>query len=292
MSDPVGLVGLGLLGSALAARLRVAGYDVVGFDIDAECRERLGAAGGRPVTSAVAISDNCRRILLSLPDSDVSRTVIDELRPHLQPDAILIDTTTGDPTVMQRMGEELVAAGIGYLDATVAGSSVQARNGDVLILIGGDADVVSKCEDLWTALSANAVHVGPRGSGARMKLVVNLVLGLNRAVLAEGLSFARQMGIDPALALDVLQESPAASTVMQTKGQKMISGEFTLQARLRQHLKDVRLILEQSHDGTTPLSEMHAQLLQSLVEQGFGDEDNSAIIRAFDTRVETQFPER
>lgn len=115
-----------------------------------------------------------------------------------------------------------------------------------------------------------------------MKLVVNLVLGLNRAVLAEGLSFARSLGFDPAMALDVLRQSPAASTVMQTKGDKMVAGDFTPQARLRQHLKDVRLILAAAGAAKTPLSEVHAQLLQELVDRGCGDEDNSAVIRAFE----------
>ena len=115
-----------------------------------------------------------------------------------------------------------------------------------------------------------------------MKLVVNLVLGLNRAVLAEGLSFARSVGLDPTSALNVLRQSPAATIVMQTKGEKMVTGDFTPQARLRQHLKDVRLILEQSPAARTPLSELHAELLQSLVDQGYGDEDNAAVIRAFE----------
>lgn len=281
MRDAVGLIGLGLLGSALAARLQAAGYDVVGFDVDASCRKRFASAGGIPVQDSPTVARDCRRILFSLPDSRASRTVIEKLQPHLQPGSIIVDTTTGDPAAMQQMGDELSATGIGYLDATIAGSSTQAREGKGLLLIGGDADVVAQCDDLWKALSSRAIHVGPRGSGARMKLVVNLVLGLNRAALAEGLNFARQLGFDAAQALDVLQQSPAASTVMQTKGPKMVSGDFSPQARLRQHLKDVRLILKQSDAGTTPLSELHAQLLQSLVDRGFGDEDNSAIIRAF-----------
>ena len=117
-----------------------------------------------------------------------------------------------------------------------------------------------------------------------MKLVVNLVLGLNRAVLAEGLSFAQATGVAPAKALEVLKASPAYSTVMDTKGEKMLTGDFTPQARLRQHLKDVNLILESAaaSAANTPLSEWHAETLQALVDQGHGDDDNSSIIRAFE----------
>ena len=167
--------------------------------------------------------------------------------------------------------------------ATVAGASEQTRRGEALIMVGGDEVHVTACQDVLDALSPNTMHVGPCGSGARMKLVVNLVLGLNRAVLAEGLSFAKATGVDPQMALEVLQASPAFSTVMDTKGQKMLTGDFEPQARLRQHLKDVRLILATASDSDakTPLSEWHAEILQTLVDQGHGDDDNASIIRAF-----------
>lgn len=116
-----------------------------------------------------------------------------------------------------------------------------------------------------------------------MKLVVNLVLGLNRAVLAEGLAFAEHLGVDPRQALQVLQAGPAASGVMETKGRKMLESDFGLQARLTQHLKDVRLILAvgQQTGERLPLSKLHEQLLTELDRAGCGNLDNSAIIRAF-----------
>jgi 3-hydroxyisobutyrate dehydrogenase-like beta-hydroxyacid dehydrogenase len=280
-TEPVGLIGLGLLGSALAERLLAAGVAVRGFDVDPACRERAEAAGCRVAASSADVARHCSQILLSLPDSDVSAEVVAELTPVLQRGASVIDTTTGDPEVMQRIGNELAAIGIGYLDATIAGSSALARSGDVLVLVGGDDEVLRECRNLLEAISARSIHVGPRGSGARMKLVVNLVLGLNRAVLAEGLTLARTLGLDPQVALQVLQQSPAASAVMATKGEKMIVGDFAPQARLRQHLKDVRLILQAAGPERSPLSALHEGLLQALVDRGYGDEDNSAVIRAF-----------
>jgi 3-hydroxyisobutyrate dehydrogenase-like beta-hydroxyacid dehydrogenase len=119
-----------------------------------------------------------------------------------------------------------------------------------------------------------------------MKLVVNLVLGLNRAVLAEGLSLAAACGIDLAGALAVLQATPARSNIMEAKGPKMVSGDFSPVARLAQHLKDVRLIraLAERHGAATPLSDVHEDLLQRAVELGLGEADNSAIIRVFSSR--------
>ena len=116
-----------------------------------------------------------------------------------------------------------------------------------------------------------------------MKLVVNLVLGLNRAALAEGLSLADGLGLEGGLALECLQAGPAWSRAMDDKGQKMLEQDFAPQARLSQHLKDVRLILDSGRETSTrlPLSDVHCRLLESVETAGFGDEDNSAILRAY-----------
>jgi len=134
------------------------------------------------------------------------------------------------------------------------------------------------------AFSRQSFHMGAAGSGNRMKLAMNLVLGLHRAVLAEGLAFARANGIDPHSALEVLKAGPAYSRVMDIKGEKMIARDFTPQARLSQHLKDVRLILEVGERcaAMLPLSAVHRELLRKLEDAGFGAEDNSAVIRAFE----------
>jgi len=282
--QPLGLIGLGLLGSAMAERLIGAGFAVVGFDVDADRRAEFTRIGGTVAENGAEVARQCRRVILSLPNSSIAAEVANELQPQLETGAIVIDTTTGDPDEMIRLGHRLAANGAGYLDATVAGSSEQARLGEVLVLVGGESDHVKACQDLFDSFARRTMHVGPFGSGARMKLVVNLVLGLNRAVLAEGLSFAKACGVDPRAALDVLRESPAYATVMETKGEKMLTGDFTPQARLRQHLKDVRLILATAteHGARTPLSSWHADALQALVDRGFGDDDNASVIRAFE----------
>jgi 3-hydroxyisobutyrate dehydrogenase-like beta-hydroxyacid dehydrogenase len=121
-----------------------------------------------------------------------------------------------------------------------------------------------------------------------MKLVVNLVLGLNRAVLAEGLAFARASAFDPALALEVLKSGVAYSRVMDAKGRKMIEGDFAPEARLSQHHKDVRLILEAAvrTGAMLPLTQLHDFLLGQIEDRGLGNLDNSAIIRAYDPPTE------
>jgi 3-hydroxyisobutyrate dehydrogenase-like beta-hydroxyacid dehydrogenase len=210
--------------------------------------------------------------------------VIHALGPVSRPGLLIVDTTTGDPERTAALGATLAAHGIRYLDATVSGSSEQVRAGDVVLLVGGDAADVAACADLFSCFARQWLHAGPWGSGARLKLVVNLVLGLNRAALAEGLAFARACGVEQETALEALRIGAAYSRVMDVKGPKMIAGDFTCQARLSQHLKDVRLILNEGRRSGAylPLSAVHEQLLDRLEADGLGRADNAAVIRAFD----------
>ncbi|MBT4866855.1 MAG: NAD(P)-dependent oxidoreductase [Planctomycetaceae bacterium] len=280
----VGIVGVGLLGTAMAGRLLRDGFDVVGFDLDQQRREQLSELGGRPVESAREVAHSCKRIVLSLPNSGIAVAVIDDIVGSLSPDSIVIDTTTGDPETMKGLGNRLAEHGVSYLDSTVAGSSKQAHLGDVVVMVGGDSRAFESCRDIYGAIARETVHVGECGSGAQMKLVVNLILGLNRAVLAEGLSYARSLGLDLRNVLDLLKLTVAYSRVMDSKGEKMVAGDFSTEARLSQHLKDVRLILATASetDRSLPLSRLHEDLLASLDAAGHGNEDNSAVFKAYE----------
>jgi 3-hydroxyisobutyrate dehydrogenase-like beta-hydroxyacid dehydrogenase len=169
-----------------------------------------------------------------------------------------------------------------FLDATIAGSSVQVSDGQVIVMVGGSEEAFRSAHKLLASFAREVFHVGPWGSGSRMKLVVNLAIGLNRAALAEALVLAKALELNPQSALAILKASPAYSTVMDTKGPKMLSGDFTPEARLSQHLKDVRLILQAAaRTGVDlPLSTTHCQLLERAEASGLGELDNAAIIRA------------
>ena len=282
-NSPIGLIGVGLLGTALAERMLAAGLTVVGYDREPQQLDRLAQQGGLRAENASQIAARCEQIVLCLPDSTVVRTVMDSMASSLRPGRQIIDATTGDPNDTEDLAQQLSGQGIGYIDATIAGSSQQVRRGEAVVMIGGDATEVSRAEPVLATWSGRRFHVGPAGSGARLKLIVNLVLGLNRAVLAEGLVLAEACGIEPAAALSVLQATPAYSRIMETKGPKMIARDYAPQARLAQHAKDVRLMRELAlrHGCRTPLSELHAQLLQKAIELGFAEADNSAVIEAW-----------
>lgn len=281
--QPVGIIGLGLLGSAIAGRLQAAGYQVAGYDLSAERNAEFAAGGGRPLASAADVIQANDPIILSLPTSGIVRDVLQPLLDTLAGKTI-VDTTTGDPEEMQQNGTLCATGGADYLVATIAGSSTQVSRGEGTVMTGGSEEVAARCDSLLATFSKQRFYVGDWLAAARMKLVVNLVLGLNRAVLAEGLSFAKTCGIEPQRALEILKAGPAYARVMDTKGDRMVSGNFAPEARLAQHTKDVRLIVEQGQQlsASLPLSTLHRELLTGLLEQGFGDEDNSAIIRAFE----------
>ncbi|MBM3981864.1 MAG: hypothetical protein FJ304_16655 [Planctomycetes bacterium] len=281
--ERVGVIGLGLMGSALAERFRAGGFRVVGYDPDAGCRARLAPLGGEPVATVREVFTGARTVVLSLPNSEVVRAVV-EGAGELVRGATVIDTTTGEPDATEDVARYLAGAGCDYLDATLTGSSERARAGELVVTAGGPGEVFARAEPLFRLFASRWFHVGPWGSGARTKLVVNLVLGLNRAALAEGLALARCCGLDLAAVLEILQSGAAYSRAMDAKGRKMIDGDFTPQAKLDQHLKDVRLIRSEGDKtgASLPLTTVHEALLAELAGQGFGDWDNSAVIRAFD----------
>ena len=272
--DTIGLIGVGLLGSGIAARLTAAGYGVFGYDLLPE--RRLGAS------SSQEVADKCRTIMLCLPTSDVVAEVLGGIK--LTAGTTIIDCTTGEPEAMAAMGAKLAKSNIDYLDATVLGSSRVVRSGTAVVMAGGRRPVFDTALPLFKTFSSRAFYLGSYGAGARMKLVANLALGLHRAVLAETLAFAHACEVSPVDALEVLKAGAAYSRVMDDKGQKMLDHDFSVEAKLSQHLKDVRLILAAANakNAKAPLSQVHRQLLERLEAAGYGDMDNSAIVMAYE----------
>lgn len=282
---PIGLIGLGLMGSAIAERLIAAGYSVIGWDLAAPARNRLRKLGGQPAASGPEVFTCCDRVLLSLPDTKITRSVLSDAAPALHYGHIIADTTTGDPRDTEELCRQIAPTGATYLDATISGNSDQLRRGEVLVMVGGLEPAFKVCRKLFAAFATRTIYTGTTGSAARMKLVTNLVLGLNRAALAEGLSFARALKLDGSQVLQILRASMAYSRIMDVKGEKMLRGNFKPQARLSQHLKDVRLMIAaaKKSGAQLPLSETHRDILLRAEAAGLGQLDNSAIIRVIGT---------
>jgi 3-hydroxyisobutyrate dehydrogenase-like beta-hydroxyacid dehydrogenase len=274
----LGLVGLGLVGAALSQRFTAAGFEVFGYDLDSQ--KNCGPAGFTGCSSPAEVAARSCRLVLSLPTSAVVEEVVGQVRGHLHSGYLIVDTTTADPQISAKLGTDLAGAGIGFVDATILGSSQEVDQGEALVLAGGSEADFLACGDICAAFAKQVFHLGICGAGASTKLVVNLVLGLQRLVLAEGMVLGEKAGIDPSQLLKILRAGAAYARVMDTKGDKMAAGEYSAQARLGQHLKDVDLILDLGQQTATPLplSALHAQILRAGVAQGLGELDNAAVV--------------
>lgn len=284
-SKSVGMIGLGLLGTALCERLLGAGFEVAAWNRSRDKAEPLLARDARWSDNPLA---ECDRVVVCLYTTQVVDEVLAEMKSGLRAGQIIIDTTTGDPEQTVPLAKRLQTQGVDYLESPIAASSEQTRQGKAMAIVAGPTAAFEKSRDIFTAIAGKTVHVGMEwGAAAKVKLVNNLVLGLNRVALAEGLVFAKAIGLDPAKTLDVLKEGNSYSGVMDTKGRKMIEGDFSLQAKLSQHAKDIRIVLEEARRAGTslPVSQLHLDLLAEAEAAGFGEVDNSAIIRAIESRA-------
>jgi len=224
------------------------------------------------------------RVILSLPDSDAVLQVVEGpggiLEAKKAP-SYIIDTTTGEPDKTAGLAKRLAGQGIYFLDAPFSGSSRQVRDKEAVFMAGGEKVAFEECMDIFKALGAKVSYLGASGNGSRAKLAGNLILGLNRLALAEGLVFAAKLGLEPREFLELLKVTPAYSAAMDVKGEKMLEDDFSPQARLRQHRKDVSIILKYAENSgqELPLSKVHLDVLEKAIAAGDGDLDNSAVIR-------------
>lgn len=281
-----GIIGLGLVGQALASRLRGAGWRTLGYDLRAEARASFAQAGGEPADSVQAVGRAATSVVLAVFETQDVLNAIEGANGLLDPGhqvQRIVDCSTGTPELLQALSARLQARGVDFIEAPLSGSSAQIGAGQATMLLGGSDAALTRAAPLLQALSAERIHVGGAGAGARAKLATNLVLGLNRAALAEGMAFARALGIAPERFLQLVLATPARSAAAEIKGPLMVREDFAPQSRIRQHLKDVELMLHSAQQArlALPLSEAHAALLRSAVAAGDGDLDNAAILRRY-----------
>ena len=279
----IGIVGLGLVGQALGLRLRAAGWRTLGHDLRPEAVQAFEAAGGEGAGSLQALGRAVDTVVLAVFDTHGALQVLEGEDGLLGPGSrvgLVIDCSTGSPDLLVALGRRLQARGIDLVEAPLSGSSQQIGEGEATALVGADDAGVARAAPVLSALASRWIHIGPPGMGAKAKLATNLVLGLNRAVFAEGLAFAQSLGLDPRQFLELVLASPASSEAARIKGPLMVEGDFAPRSRIRQHLKDVRLMLDSAGAAALelPFSRVHAQLLEEAVAHGEGELDNAAIL--------------
>jgi 3-hydroxyisobutyrate dehydrogenase-like beta-hydroxyacid dehydrogenase len=290
-SEPVGVVGVGLMGTAVTKRLRGAGFDVLGYDVDPQKLAPLTALGGRAAGSLAEVAHACGTVVLSVFNTDQVEEVTAGLlaaRAAGAPALTLVCTSTCDPDRIAALAARLPAARVRFVEAPVSGTSEQTARGEALGLIGGDPAAMTAAAGVLDAICPRRHHLGAAGNGGRAKLAINLILDINRAGLAEGLVFAERVGLDPAAFLKVARESAAYSQIMDVKGDKMVAGDFSPHGRITQTIKDIQLTLEQAgrRGQQLPLGEVYADLVKGCAAHGEADWDNSAVIQELRRRLQ------
>jgi 3-hydroxyisobutyrate dehydrogenase-like beta-hydroxyacid dehydrogenase len=291
-SGPVGVVGVGLMGTAITRRLLGAGFAVHGWDVDAGKLGGFAALGGHPARTLADVARACDTVVLSVFNTDQVEEVVAGLlaaRPAGARPLTVVCTSTCDPDRIAALAARLPADRARFVEAPVSGTSEQTARGQALGLIGGDPAAMKDAAAVLDAICPRRHYLGAAGNGGRAKLAINLILDINRAGLAEGLVFAERVGLDPAAFLEVARESAAYSQIMDVKGDKMVTGDFSPHGRIAQTLKDILLTLEQAArtGQQLPLGEVYADLVKGCAGHGEADWDNTAVIQEIRRRRQT-----
>jgi 3-hydroxyisobutyrate dehydrogenase-like beta-hydroxyacid dehydrogenase len=280
----IGVIGLGLMGGSIAARLLSQGYVVHGHDPAPGAGEHLKASGLVLHGSIADLAAEVELVILSLPNGTISWAVcLGETGIRAAAGSrirTIVDTTTTRPREAEQIAAEL-GDDIAFYDVGVSGSSTMIAGGVGLAIIGGPADPPRSVIAALEAICDHVTTIGGAGSGMRAKLAINMVLGLNRLALAEALVLGEKMGLDTQQLLDLLQRSAARSHAMSIWGQRMVDGHFDQPtSRISQHTKDVRQMLELGEEFEVPL--MGASQLAMVARmgraEGFLELDNSVMI--------------
>ncbi|MBP7495203.1 MAG: NAD(P)-dependent oxidoreductase [Spirochaetales bacterium] len=280
----VGVLGTGLVGSALSLVLLENGFEVHIWNRTYEKTEPLVKKGAIPENSPCDIGKVCERVLISVMTTDNVVTLCEGQNGLLSADpspCFILDTTTGDPEDTIALSKRLASRGVFYLDTPISGSSRQIRERKGVFMVGCEREAFEKNEDILLTLAEKVFYLGPPGSGSKAKLATNLVLGLNRLAFAEGLAFAESLGLNARQFFHLIRETPAYSAAMDVKGEKMLKRDFSPESKVVQHYKDLEIIRKYAQQGgkVLPLMEAHRSLLEKMLQEGLGELDNAAVYK-------------
>ena len=290
----VGVIGAGLMGTAVAQRLLAAGFEVLAYDVDSEKRAAIERVGAKAATTAGVVIAGCEVNVVCVFDTKQVEEVVagpgggvDAIAQGGTGARLFVVTSTCDPDRLAALAGRVRSEGAHIVEMPISGTSRQVATGDGVGLVAGDASAIERAAAVIEAICPRRHHLGAVGNASRAKLAVNLVLGLNRAALAEGLVFATRLGLDPLAFLEVARGSAAYSQVMDVKGEMMARRDFrNPQSRVDQSLKDFGLMLDQARAAGQDLrfASVYARMLEDCVAHGDGEWDNAAIAAAIARR--------
>ena len=278
----IGFIGLGTMGSAMAANLLKAGYPLLVWNRSTPRMEPLVRLGAKASKSAAHVAADVEVVItmVSAP-KDVEAVALgpDGVRDGIKPGSVLIDMSTVSPSTSRKLAGAMTAKQAEFVDAPVVGSKGPATDGALVILVGGLPHTVARCMPMLQAMGKTIIHAGNVGSGSALKLATNLMLSHLVAGFSEGLLLTKRAGLDPHLLLHVIEASTFNSPYYRMKGAPMLRGDFTAHFALKHMRKDLDLmgLLAQELTTKLPVTDAIRQLFQQAEQAGHAEHDYSAI---------------
>jgi 2-hydroxy-3-oxopropionate reductase len=284
MLEPVGFIGLGLMGKPMAKNLLKRGFPLVVHSRSAGPVDELVQAGATRAGSPADVARQTTRIFTMLPDSPDVALVMegpDGIFSAVQAGSILIDSSTISPAVAVRLADAARLRGAAMLDAPVSGGEIGAISATLSIMVGGDADAFAAVLPMLEAVGnpERIIRIGDSGAGQICKVCNQIVIGGTLAAVSEAFSLARQSGVDAARVRDALLGGFAASRVLEVHGERILKENYKPGFRARLYAKDYRIAAETlgAHGVPAPVAAAVHQLVTALVASGRGDADFSAL---------------
>jgi putative dehydrogenase len=282
MADPrsVAMIGLGIMGGAIARNLLAAGFAVSGYDVDAGKMEELARDGVRRANSAAGAIGGAAVALTSLPSVATLDATVAELVAAPQPGLIVIEVSTFPIEAKEGARDRLAAAGMTMLDCPLSGTGAQAVTKDLAVYASGDEGAFGRCRDVFDGFARVTHYLGAFGNGSRMKFVANLLVAVHNVAAAEAIVLGTKAGLDPARVLDVISSGAGNSRIFELRGPMMAKGVYTPPTATMHVLqKDSGIIAEfaRSLGVSTPTLDAAAPLYDEAEHGGYAEEDVAAV---------------
>jgi 2-hydroxy-3-oxopropionate reductase len=279
----IGFIGLGIMGRPMAKNLLKAGHQLIVHDIVRASVDDVAASGAARGDSSSDVASKSEIVVTMLPDGpDVEAAMLGPggVLEGARKGCIVVDMSSISPTVSQKVGAACAAKGVEFLDAPVSGGEPKAIDGTLAIMVGGDAKVFERVKPILEKMGSSVLLTGPVGAGNVTKLANQIMVACNIAAMGEALVLATRAGLDPEVVFNAVKGGLAGSTVLNAKAPMVIGRNFKPGFRIRLHQKDLRnaLAAGESMNVPLPLTSMVQQMLITLMNDGKGDLDHSAIV--------------
>jgi 3-hydroxyisobutyrate dehydrogenase len=283
VAENVAILGLGTMGTGMASNLLKAGFSLAVYNRTEAKAKDLVAQGARFASTPADAVQDASIVISMLADDAASREVwlgSDGALDAAKKGAILIESSTVSPAWIAELATAAEQHGTDLLDAPVTGSRTQAEAGQLSFLVGGKAETLQAATPALKAMSKEIVHLGPVGSGAKMKLINNFLCGVQIASLAEGLTWIERSGLDQEKALSILKAGAPGSPLLGAISARMITHNYSVNFLLRLMTKDLLYAQTEATRCNVDLktAEVARSLFETAIAQGFGDDDMSSVI--------------